>query len=323
MTWNEKSKRWFKKYKKRQYVVSCKELVVPATKEGSVKAANGWWVWKKMRLDTKRQPVVRRYQADWEQIIALCRAKAEWLSKHTGSTKFLRECGEGMFRRIVAAISEMPKRQRLEFAARAEKRIERLRRSVSEITDNRAEESMEFLKTAEFWQQQIDHGGTLLDPKPFIGQFPEIYGLDDEWRQKLAYTTIEAPAHINTIRGQAERWLEMQAARTKTETICKDRFSAYSNAINAFWVWAGADKSLEAVTGELLESYKIYLLSQVAEHAKDSAAGMTKAYAQDHIDVAIQFVNWLCRQDLVQRPTILSDRNALRIQVKHRTKEQT
>jgi hypothetical protein len=43
MTWNAKQKRWFKKHKKKQFAISCKELGTAPTKEASRRAANQWW----------------------------------------------------------------------------------------------------------------------------------------------------------------------------------------------------------------------------------------------------------------------------------------
>lgn len=51
MTWNAKQKRWFKKYRKKQYVVSPKQLGKPSTKAESLTAANEWWEEKRAELD--------------------------------------------------------------------------------------------------------------------------------------------------------------------------------------------------------------------------------------------------------------------------------
>ncbi len=319
MTWNEKSKRWFKKYKKRQYTVSCKTLGAPATKEGSVKAANRWWRRKKMEIDNKRQ-TVRRYQADWEYIIALCRAKAARLSTHRPGTTFLLEHGETLYKRMVAVISEMPKRLQLRYAERAEKRIEKLRRIVPEITDDHPECRKELLELADFLQQEIDRGGQLSDPKPLIVQFPEVFGVDDEWLGRLVYTTSETPAHASTIGAQVDRWLKMEAARIQVGEIGRDRYSAYHNAITSFLEWAGINRHVEEITGELLESYRLHLLDRIAERAMNADAGMTPEYAEEQMNTTKQFLKWLRRQDLIPHLTILNDRNALRIKRKRRGK---
>ena len=58
MTWNRRSKTWFKKYHGKQYAVSCKglskqlpTLYLAPTEEGSRRAANHWWQVKRINLD--------------------------------------------------------------------------------------------------------------------------------------------------------------------------------------------------------------------------------------------------------------------------------
>ncbi len=55
MTWDAKYRRWYKRYRKARYLVSCRELKVPPTKAESVAAANDWWAKKKAELDDQRK----------------------------------------------------------------------------------------------------------------------------------------------------------------------------------------------------------------------------------------------------------------------------
>jgi integrase len=82
LTWNGKQQRWFKKFDRRQYAVSVKELrsnyphlVKSDTKEGSYLAANQWWHDKVRTLTTHPQEAVinqgietRRQLAAWCQL---------------------------------------------------------------------------------------------------------------------------------------------------------------------------------------------------------------------------------------------------------------
>ena len=43
MSWIAKLRRWSKMYRGKRYIVSCRQLGTPETKEGSYKAANDWW----------------------------------------------------------------------------------------------------------------------------------------------------------------------------------------------------------------------------------------------------------------------------------------
>jgi integrase len=52
MTWQASTRRWFKKYKGQIYAISCRQLGVEDTKEGSTEAANEWWQAKLKEIET-------------------------------------------------------------------------------------------------------------------------------------------------------------------------------------------------------------------------------------------------------------------------------
>ena len=54
MTWDAKTKTWFKKYKRRRLAVSCRQLKTDPTKEGSALLANQWFREKKKEIDEKQ-----------------------------------------------------------------------------------------------------------------------------------------------------------------------------------------------------------------------------------------------------------------------------
>lgn len=59
MTWIASRHRWMKMYKGKRYVISCKALGAPETKEASYQAANQWWQAKRAEIDgsnVKPQP---------------------------------------------------------------------------------------------------------------------------------------------------------------------------------------------------------------------------------------------------------------------------
>jgi hypothetical protein len=56
MTWLPKDARWRKWYRQKLYYVTCDTLGMPATKEGSYRAANEWWESKKVELDANAHP---------------------------------------------------------------------------------------------------------------------------------------------------------------------------------------------------------------------------------------------------------------------------
>src|SRR5581483_10556918 len=58
MTWVGSTKRWMRMYRGKRYVVSCRQLNAPPTKEGSAAAANAWWENKKREIDGSLLPAV-------------------------------------------------------------------------------------------------------------------------------------------------------------------------------------------------------------------------------------------------------------------------
>jgi hypothetical protein len=53
MTWDAKTKTWFKKYKRQRLAVSCRQLKTDPTKEGSAALANQWFRQRKQEIDEK------------------------------------------------------------------------------------------------------------------------------------------------------------------------------------------------------------------------------------------------------------------------------
>src|SRR4051812_6870145 len=56
MAWEPTRRRWWKQYRNTRYVVSCRQLDAPETKDGSYQAANAWWLAKKAEVDGKLPP---------------------------------------------------------------------------------------------------------------------------------------------------------------------------------------------------------------------------------------------------------------------------
>jgi hypothetical protein len=59
MTWIPSRRGWMKEYKGKKYVISCRQLSVPETKDESYQAANAWWFAKKVEVDDAARPQLR------------------------------------------------------------------------------------------------------------------------------------------------------------------------------------------------------------------------------------------------------------------------
>src|SRR4051812_21445054 len=74
MTWVPERRGWLKKYRGRMYSVSCRQLGAPATKAGSVLAANNWW-------EAKLQEVESQERGRQQQTSPVVRALGQWLGR--------------------------------------------------------------------------------------------------------------------------------------------------------------------------------------------------------------------------------------------------
>ena len=63
MTWIESRQRWMKMHRSKRYVISCKALNVPPTKEASYQAANDWWEKKLAELEMEPPAKDHRVEA--------------------------------------------------------------------------------------------------------------------------------------------------------------------------------------------------------------------------------------------------------------------
>src|SRR3954466_7188524 len=62
MTWIEGRQRWMKMYRGKRYVISCKALNVPPTKDASYQAANEWWEGKLAEIE--QQPPAKDHRVE-------------------------------------------------------------------------------------------------------------------------------------------------------------------------------------------------------------------------------------------------------------------
>lgn len=76
MTWEPKPRRWRKVYKGKTYTISCTELGVPETKEGSYQAANAWWDARKSAIDADQPPHPHA------GLIGMLSRRRDWLARH-------------------------------------------------------------------------------------------------------------------------------------------------------------------------------------------------------------------------------------------------
>ena len=68
MTWIESRQRWMKMHRSKRYVISCKALNVPPTKEASYQAANDWW--EKKLAELEMEPPAKDHRVEALEMLA-------------------------------------------------------------------------------------------------------------------------------------------------------------------------------------------------------------------------------------------------------------
>lgn len=97
MSWEPTRKRWWKQYRGRRYLVSCRQLGTRETKEASYQAANAWWLAKRIEIDGQHPNADRilgqKRRLEWSQLhgrtdlVRELTDRIEQLEKDTGSSE--------------------------------------------------------------------------------------------------------------------------------------------------------------------------------------------------------------------------------------------
>ena len=97
MSWEPTRRRWWKQYRGRRYLVSCRQLGTRETKEASYQAANSWWLSKKIEIDGQHPNahLIREQERrlEWSELhgrtdlVRELRDRIAQLEKDTGSSE--------------------------------------------------------------------------------------------------------------------------------------------------------------------------------------------------------------------------------------------
>ena len=97
MSWEPTRRRWWKQYRGRRYLVSCRQLGTRETKEASYQAANSWWLSKKIEIDGQHPNthLIREQERrlEWSELhgrtdlVQELRDRIAQLEKDTGSSE--------------------------------------------------------------------------------------------------------------------------------------------------------------------------------------------------------------------------------------------
>jgi integrase len=226
MSWVSKQHRWTKQYRGKTYSISCRQLQVEPTKEGSRVAANDWWASKQKEIDeqlgqAKKHPahVVDHYEKAIEQH----RLFAKWHRRYGDPIK----------------------------AEKAEVMVEFLKETLTE--DNPP------YPLPPQQQKPIDMMYEVLgendyeDPTVWYERFKQI---------KREEQADNAVPHENTIRAHIDDYLTLRKARVIAGKNTLGTYDTFKGRLMTFRAWVDPFAPVENLNEALWERYYTYLASQ-------------------------------------------------------------
>ena len=119
------------------------------------------------------------------------------------------------------------------------------------------------------------------------------------------------PEPDRTVKGQVDRWVQMQQALARAEKITPDRADNNRIALYYFRDYLGEASPLEVIEASKIHEYFLSCLAKVAERKGDSAKkkGWSPEYASDVFRTARQFIRFLWESGLIELPRNIDNKN--------------
>jgi integrase len=311
-----------KMYKGHRYVISCKALGVPETKEASYQAANAWWIAKQVELDAASRPVPRTL-LPLEDLVAALHGRAD-LSDRRGLIQIARDQEErqaaSMSQQTAAALSDSlfdsadadPKADqgasRIPLAQLIDM-VEEWRRTGSLYT-KAAEEGplpeadvvrraviLEELRT--FFPPHVLNGEAL--PTQLLNTLAPARAQLLEGGLKAIRGEYATEAE-RTVATHADLWLKSQQAKVDAGQMSAARCANNRTCLEHFKVYLGPQADVGGIDAQKLQGFYQHCLTKITARQRKDAEGWSVAYARDVFSVGKAFVKWLVEQGTVDPP---------------------
>jgi integrase len=284
MSWDSKSRRWWIQYKRKRYLISCRQLGSVQTKEGSYQAANAWWLTKKKELDRLAPPARDDLYPPYhphEDEIVYAQRKREWLQAN----------------------------EQHEEAVILSKHLDVLKSSGPEDTPGfdptEAQAVADNLRLAKLAGIEVPP-----DLDPIIARM--IFGNLGRWEERLRRNpeTPRMPADRSVV-GLVARWLKTQEAKVGTGQLSPGRHNNVRYCLDHFSRFLGAGSGVEVIDGKRWGEFYGHCLEMVKkrDQAPSEKDGWSRDYAAAVFKVARRFVRWLWGEALIDLPRNLDSRD--------------
>lgn len=308
MTWIAVQRRWTKMYAGRRYYISARKLGCPETKDGSIHAANQWWRDKQAELDyaIKAAAAARlRVPQPMDDLFA-----AHHGVKQEDLTSLRDLCEQALLReerdrirgkQMETALPGAPPGEFLEMD------IDSLPTPEDE-EDRRRGEIMAVLEKMLFGPEaKMSHEAA----RKLAASRVQDVELAVESIRGAGKAAAAVPA---TVQAKVNEWLGGQQTRASVGEISPNRLKTLRSCIAHFCVFAGPDSNVQAVNAAVVDSFRGFCLSRIADK-RIGIAGWSEERAKQVLGVAKSFIHWLWEREEIELP-----RNLNRLSVRVYTK---
>ena len=224
MSWISSTRRWMKMFHGKRYVISCRQLGVQETKDGSWRAANAWWDAKRAELEAAAKPPAHQLT---EKIV-------DALDEGAGG-ELMDQMNKGMAAQALMLAIHSAVGRPLTTAADIEEAGKEIAEKVRE--------------------------GQL--PSDLFARFESPF-LRTDWgkRFNLLFEGAKVPVD-RTVAGQVKRWIATQQALVGAGKITPDRADNNRICLLHFRDFLGSGSPLEAINEESIHNFFLHCLGKV------------------------------------------------------------
>jgi integrase len=291
MTWVPPPKAyWRKVYDGKVYTISCRELGVEKTKEGSYKSANAWWQNKMAEIDTANRPPEPRPAMPGEDLVAaLLGLEGGRLTINDFFRMAVRRYGEHREAalRFLEDQADPPPRKDEE---------EEDQETVTILEDGRQRAISEELGRWLISRLQQPAGTPVLTP--------EVAQLLPPARVQAIETSVAgfrgeaAASHDQSVKHFNSHWLE-----NKKLAVCPDRYQLYVRQMDSFLSFVGENADVKSLNGRTLDDFYTFCLQKASD-----PDGWSSVWARDTFVAVKAFITWLDSIEVISPLRILNKR---------------
>lgn len=295
MSWQAGHRRWSKKYRGKQYTISCRQLGVCETRDASRAAANEWWQRKRSQLDLSHFDTSGSRDA-WQSLLESLSYSADTAKRNGDLPKLAAVHVEksliGQFQQKLAEFPQLAEPENgLYLPPVRESAAETKRLDMLAVLESRRMRHLAAVAAS----GRLDAGN-------------------------IELPTLALAGKRRTLRESIDSFLAEKLGKVNRNKLSAGRYNSLERAVKHFENWlvsrlnkaTAEDVQTNEIDGDTLPGYLVYIES---ETHKRKSTKWSRAHAAGVLAIARQFVHWCYeREHLTQLPRNFESRD-LRITV--------